>query len=93
MWQFIQSHQLAVGVGGMWLLSSAIGAMPTPRDNSSAFYDWAFKFLQTIGGALPRLMAIYSPSTLSALTGQKVTPAVPAPNAPAADNSNPVKQA
>jgi hypothetical protein len=70
MWQLIQSHQLIVGIVLMWVASNAIGAMPTPRDGGSAFYAWAFKFLQTIGGALARLMAIYSPSTLTALTGQ-----------------------
>jgi hypothetical protein len=65
----------------MWLISSAIGAMPTPHDGSSAFYEWAFKFLQTIGGALPRLMAIYAPTALNALTGQTVKTTVP-PNPP-----------
>jgi hypothetical protein len=77
MWALIQAHQLIVGVALMWLLSSAIGAMPTPHDGSSAFYEWAFKFLQTIGGALPRLLAIYSPQALNALTGQTVKTTVP----------------
>jgi hypothetical protein len=90
MWAFIQAHQLVVGVGGMWLLSSAIGAMPTPRNGSSPFYHWAFTFLQTVGGALPRLMAIYSPATLNALTGQTAKTTVPA-NPPISDGSGTVK--
>jgi hypothetical protein len=81
MWQFILAHQLVVGAGVMWVLSSAIGAMPTPKDGSSALYVWAFTFLQTIGGAIPRILAIYSPSTLSTLTGQTVKTTNP-PNPP-----------
>jgi hypothetical protein len=72
MWQFIMAHQLVVGAALMWVISSAIGAMPTPKDGTSAFYDWFFKFSQTIGGAIPRLLAIYSPTTLNALTGQTI---------------------
>jgi hypothetical protein len=83
---FFQAHQLAIGVAAMWLVSSAIGAMPTPHDGSSAFYEWAFKFLQTVGGALPRLMAIYSPTTLNALTGQNPKVTIP-PNPPISDGS------
>jgi hypothetical protein len=86
MWAFIQAHQLAIGVGGMWLLSSAIGAMPTPHDGSSVMYEFWFKFLQTIGGALPRLLAIYSPTTLNALTGQTAKTTIP-PNPPISDGS------
>jgi hypothetical protein len=69
MWNWITAHQLVVGIVLMWLASNAIGAMPTPHDGSSAVYEWFFKFAQAIGGALARLMAIYSPNTLSALTG------------------------
>jgi hypothetical protein len=83
---FFQAHQLAIGVAAMWLVSSAIGAMPTPRDGSSVMYEFWFKFLQTIGGALPRLMAIYSPTTLNALTGQTAKVTVP-PNPPVSDGS------
>jgi hypothetical protein len=86
MWDFMVAHQLAIGIGGMWLLSSAIGAMPTPHDGSSTAYEFWFKFLQTIGGALPRLMAIYSPTTLNALTGQTAKTTIP-PNPPISDGS------
>ena len=64
-----------------WLLMNAINTMPTPRDSSSALYTWAFKFLQTIGGSIPRLLAIYSPNTLSNLTGQSPKMTIP-PNPP-----------
>ena len=81
MWSFITAHQLLVGVGGMWLLSNAIGAMPTPHDGSSALYEWFFKFMQSTGGAIPRLMAIYAPNALNTLTGQTVKITDP-PNPP-----------
>jgi hypothetical protein len=83
MWNFILAHQLAAGAILMWVVSTAIGALPTPRDGSSAFYEWFFKFAQGIGGAIPRLLAIYAPSTLNTLTGQTVKTTVP-PNPPVA---------
>jgi hypothetical protein len=83
MWQFILAHQIVAGAVAMWILSSAIGAMPTPKDGGSQFYEWLFKFAQTVGGAIPRLMAIYSPQTLNALTGQTANTTVP-PNPPIA---------
>jgi hypothetical protein len=81
MWNFILAHQLIVGAGIMWVLSTAIGAMPSPKDGTSAGYEWFFKFSQGIGGAIPRLLAIYAPTTLSNLTGQTVKPTTP-PNPP-----------
>jgi len=90
MWNWITAHQLIVGIVLMWLASNAIGAMPTPHDGGSAFYAWAFKFLQAVGGALARLMAIYSPNTLTALTGQTVKPSIPPnPPEPAASDNQP----
>jgi hypothetical protein len=81
MWNFLLAHQLAIGVVSMYVLSSAIGAMPTPQTGSSAAYEWLFKFAQTMGGAIPRLLAIYSPQTLNTLTGQTAKTTVP-PNPP-----------
>ena len=78
----IQQHGFAVLVIG-WLLTNAISTMPTPRDGSSQFYEWFFRFAQAIGGAIPRLLAIYSPTTLTALTGQTAKTTVP-PNPPVA---------
>jgi hypothetical protein len=66
-----------------WVAMNAINTMPTPHDGSSAFYEWIFKFLQAIGGAIPRLLAIYSPATLNQLTGQTAKTTVP-PNPPIA---------
>jgi hypothetical protein len=80
---FLEAHGLVVGIIAMWLVSNAIGAMPTPRDNSSVGYEWAFKFAQSVGGGISRVLAVYSPSTLTALTGQQVKVTTP-PNPPVA---------
>lgn len=71
-----------------WMLINAIGALPTPHDGSSAFYEWFFKFAQAVGGALPRLLAVYSPTTLNAITGQTVKTTTP-PNPPIAEGETP----
>jgi hypothetical protein len=81
MWAYLQAHQLVIGIVLMWLLSNAIGAMPTPKDNSSVGYDFLFRFSQAIGGGISRVLAIYSPATLTALTGQTVKVTNP-PNPP-----------
>jgi hypothetical protein len=82
MYAWIQSHGVVVLVAG-WVLTNAISTLPTPRNNSSQFYEWFFKFAQSVGGAIPRLMAIYQPAALSAMTGQTPKPTMP-PNPPIA---------
>lgn len=81
MWAFIMAHQLITGGVSMWLIGNAVSALPTPHDGSSAFYTWFFKFMQPIGAAIPRLLAVYSPNTLNALTGQTTKTTIP-PNPP-----------
>ena len=67
----ITAHPAIAGVAGMWCLGNAISALPTPNGNSGGFYVWFFKFMQPFGAAIPRLLAIYSPQTLVAITGQQ----------------------
>lgn len=81
---YFAHHQLIVGMIGMWLIGNAVSAMPTPKDGGSQFYDWFFKFCQPIGAAIPRLLAVYAPSTLNTLTGQQTKTTVP-PNPPVPD--------
>jgi hypothetical protein len=87
----IEAHQIVSGTILMWIIGNAISAMPTPRDNGSMFYDWFFKFMQPIGGAIPRMLAIYAPSWLKAITGQETKSTVPPnPPVPAEDTGSPV---
>ena len=64
----------------MLVITNAIGALPTPKDNSSQFYEWVFKFLTGLLGGVFRLIAVYKPDWLQAL-GQTPKPTVP-PNPP-----------
>lgn len=80
MLEYIQSHGLVVMIVG-WILANAISSMPTPRDNASQFYEWLFKFAQAVGGAIPRVLAIYKPAALAKLTGQTPKETIP-PNPP-----------
>jgi len=88
MWELIQAHQLIAGMILMWVLCTGIGALPTPRDNSSQVYEFFFKFLTGIGAGMARVLAIYSPQTLSTLTGQTLKATVP-PNPPVAAGEPP----
>lgn len=81
MWNFIQSHHPMIwGAVLMYAVSTAIGALPTPKDNSSMFYNWLFKFSNGLGAGIFRIIAIYKPEWLTAL-GQPPKPTIP-PNPP-----------
>jgi hypothetical protein len=91
MWAWILEHQVLSTVIIGLVVTNAINAMPTPRDGSSQFYEWFFKFANGLGGGIARLLAVYSPSTLTALTGQTVKPTIP-PNPPVAEGEQPKPQ-
>ena len=50
---FIHAHPFVL-VGSWWVFSAAVGAMPAPSAGSSAFYEWAYKFLNTIAANIAR---------------------------------------
>lgn len=76
----IQSHPYISGMLAMLIFSTAVGAMPTPRDNSSMFYEFVFKFFTGLMGGLFRVIAIYKPEWMQAL-GQSPKTTIP-PNPP-----------
>jgi hypothetical protein len=41
-------------LGAYWVFSAAIGAMPTPQQDSSRVYVWAFRFGHGLSGNLNR---------------------------------------
>lgn len=47
---FLQQHSFWSAVGGYWILSAAISAMPDPMPNGSPGYLWLFRFLHSIAG-------------------------------------------
>ena len=61
MFEFIKTHEVLVTIGAYWVFSSAVNSMPTPRNDSSPFYQWSFAFLHTFAGSLARVMAVKFP--------------------------------
>lgn len=41
-------------LGGYWLFSAAVGAMKTPKENSSEWYQFLFRFSHALSGNLNR---------------------------------------
>lgn len=85
----IDKHPVIAGIVIMWLVGNAVSAMPTPKSTASPFYDWFFKFLQPVGSAIPRLVAIYFPQYLQMFTGQKVNGNTPSTSTTASSTSVP----
>jgi hypothetical protein len=55
--EFIKMHPYwsALIVVGLWLLSNAALAMPSPCATSTPLYKWFFAFAQGVMGGLPRI--------------------------------------
>jgi hypothetical protein len=68
----LTSHEwFLIGVGGLWVYSAAVSALPTPTTASSAFYTWFYTFSKTIAGDLGSAFNKYLPTPAqSAQKGQ-----------------------
>jgi hypothetical protein len=55
----ISAHPTISVLVAYYILSAAIGAMPAPTATSSTFYQFLFKFANTIGGNLTRAFNTY----------------------------------
>lgn len=57
MYQFVVDHQVIVtlSLGAIWV--AFIGALPAPTATSSAFYQFAFKFLNLLAAQFSRMNA------------------------------------
>lgn len=51
---FYETYKIAIWIGGYWVVSAAISALPAPTAQSKPFYQWFFKFANTIGANLAR---------------------------------------
>lgn len=56
-WAYLQAHPTTSTLGVYYILSAAIGALPAPQAQSGMFYNWIFKFANTLGGNLTRAFA------------------------------------
>jgi hypothetical protein len=59
----ISNHQTLSVLVAYYILSAAIGAMPAPTATSSTFYQFLFKFSNTIGGNITRAFNTYVESS------------------------------
>lgn len=55
--QLYTNHPYAMTLGTYWALSAFIGALPAPTGTSSQFYQFFFKFINTLGGNLLRAIS------------------------------------
>jgi hypothetical protein len=58
---FIMAHQTAAALVVYYVVSAFIGSLPAPQVNSSQFYQFVFKFLNTLGGNLSRAFSSQLP--------------------------------
>lgn len=54
-------HPHIVAIVCFWIFSNGIATMPSPKDNASPWYVWAFGFGHAVAGSLPRLVATLAP--------------------------------
>lgn len=61
MWAFVLAHWTYFLLGGYWVFSAAVSAMPDPMPNGGQGYLWAFRFLHTIAGNLSTVIGTKIP--------------------------------
>jgi hypothetical protein len=55
--QFIQAHPTIFTLVGYYTAISFVGSLPAPQATSSMFYQFVFKFVNTLAGNLARAYA------------------------------------
>jgi len=55
--QFIQAHPTVFTLVGYYVAISFVGSLPAPQATSSMFYQFVFKFVNTLAGNLARAYA------------------------------------
>jgi hypothetical protein len=53
-WDFVMEHQTIASLVAYYIAISFVGSLPAPRANSSMFYQFVFKFVNTLAGNLAR---------------------------------------
>ncbi|MGH8863084.1 MAG: hypothetical protein ACREVZ_00305 [Burkholderiales bacterium] len=54
LWNLIQAYPTISALVGYYVLSAAIGSLPAPQPTAGLFYQWFFKFSNTLAGNLTR---------------------------------------
>jgi hypothetical protein len=53
-WNFIVVHSTISSLVGYYIAISFVGSLPAPQASSSMFYQFVFKFVNTLAGNLAR---------------------------------------
>jgi hypothetical protein len=53
-WDFIVSHSTISSLVAYYIAISFVGSLPAPQASSSMFYQFVFKFVNTLAGNLAR---------------------------------------
>jgi hypothetical protein len=61
--EMMKWHPALLGALGTAALNCLVTSMPTPRENGSQFYQWAFNVGHAVVGALPRIISQYRDMT------------------------------
>lgn len=51
---FYEAHKVAIWLGGYYVLSAFTGSLPAPTAKSGMFYQFFFKFCNTLGANIAR---------------------------------------
>jgi hypothetical protein len=60
-WAFLMAHPTSSVLVTYYIMSAFIGALPSPKVDSSQFYQFFFKFINTLGGNLFRAFSSQLP--------------------------------
>lgn len=63
-WNFLVAHQTISILVGYYVMSAAIGSLPSPDAESHKFYRWFFQFSNTLAGNLSRALASKLPKDI-----------------------------
>jgi hypothetical protein len=72
-WNFLMEHPTSSALVGYYIAISFVGSLPAPTANSSMFYQFVFKFVNTLAGNLARAYSSKvesSPNFVSAMNIQ-----------------------
>lgn len=58
---FIMAHQTIASLVAYYVVSAFVGSLPSPQVNSTPFYQFCFKFLNTLAGNLARAFSSQLP--------------------------------
>jgi hypothetical protein len=63
MFSSLLAHPFVLEAILIYVVTTAVGTMPSPSDKSSALYKWLFSFSHSVTGQLPRVLATLAPGS------------------------------